>query len=171
MMKLTQAAYVIGRRDFVATVWSKTFLFFLIGPLYIIGISFLFGKTSGDMAREDLRSSIAIVSSKAEFEEIATARSRLNPAFGESGLPEFVHEEPDYVLEAQVKELLAAGDKRILAVLTGGLARPKLTGDIGQNGSIRNQVQLILDELRQARALQGAGVRLPPMNIQVVKVE
>jgi ABC-2 type transport system permease protein len=171
MMGLTQSAYVIGRRDFVATVWSRTFLFFLIGPLFIIGISFLFGKTSGDMAREDLRSSIAIVSSEADFREIDAARARLNPAFGENGLPELVHAEPDYVLDAQVKELLAARDKRILAVLTGGVARPKLTGDIGQHGSIRNQVQLILDELREARALQSAGVRLPPLNIEVVKVE
>ena len=39
MMGFFQSAYVIARRDFVATVWSRTFLFFLIGPLLIIGLS------------------------------------------------------------------------------------------------------------------------------------
>jgi ABC-2 type transport system permease protein len=169
-MGFLQSAYVIGRRDFVATVWSKTFLFFLIGPLFIIGISFLFGMSSEKMARADLRSSIAIVASQAEYREIEAARTRLNPAFGERGLPELVHAEPDYVLEAQVKDLLASPEKRILAVLTGGLARPRLTGDVGEQGSTRRQMQLILDEVRERRALQGAGVRLTSAPIQVVKV-
>ena len=33
MKSFVQAAFVIGRRDFTATVWSRTFLFFLLGPL------------------------------------------------------------------------------------------------------------------------------------------
>jgi ABC-2 type transport system permease protein len=170
MMGFLQSAYVIGRRDFVATVWSRTFLFFLIGPLFILGVSLLFGASSSKMARQDLRSSVAIVAPLAEFNEIDRARGALNPAFGENGLPELVHAIPDYSVDPQVKELLASTDKRILAVLTGGLARPKLTGDIRQEGSIRKQMQLILDEVRTRRALASAGVRLPPAKIQVVKV-
>jgi ABC-2 type transport system permease protein len=170
MMGFLQSAYVIGRRDFVATVWSRTFLFFLIGPLFILGVSLLFGASSSKMARQDLRSSVAIVAPLAEFNEIDRARGALNPAFGENGLPELVHAIPDYSVDPQVKELLASTDKRILAVLTGGLARPKLTGDIRQEGSIRKQMQLILDEVRARRALASAGVRLPPAKIQVVKV-
>ena len=170
-MNLIQSAYVIGRRDFVATVWSKTFLFFLIGPLFIMGISFLFGMTSGKMAREDLRSSIAVVSSKAEFQEINAAWMRLNPAFGEQGLPELIHAEPDQVIEAQVKELLGAKDKRVRAVLTGGVANPRLVGDVGEQGSTRKQVQLILEDIRQQRALESAGARPPPIDVEVVSVE
>ena len=169
-MGFLQSAYVIGRRDFVATVWSRTFLFFLIGPLFILGVSLLFGASSSKMARQDLRSSVAVVAPLAEFTEIDRARGALNPAFGENGLPELVHAIPDYSVDPQVKELLASTDKRILAVLTGGLARPKLTGDIRQEGSIRKQMQLILDEVRTRRALASAGVRLPPAKIEVVKV-
>jgi ABC-2 type transport system permease protein len=170
MMGFLQSAYVIGRRDFVATVWSRTFLFFLIGPLFILAISLLFGASSSKMARQDLRSSVAIVAPLAEFHEIDRARAALNPAFGENGLPELVHALPDYSIDPQVKELLASTDKRILAVLTGGVARPKLTGDIRQDGSIRRQMQLILDEVRARRALASAGVQLPPAKIEVVKV-
>ncbi|HEX8532580.1 MAG TPA: ABC transporter permease [Allosphingosinicella sp.] len=169
-MGFLQSAYVIGRRDFVATVWSRTFLFFLIGPLFILGISLLFGASSSKMARQDLRSSVAIVAPLGEFTEINRARSALNPAFGENGLPELLHAEPDYSIDPQVKDLLAATDKRILAVLTGGVERPKLTGDIRQDGSVRRQMQLILDEVRSRRALEREGVSLPPTKIQVVKV-
>lgn len=171
MMSFFQSAYVIGRRDFTATVFSRTFLFFLLGPLLIIGLSFLMGKTSGDLAREDLRSSIAVIAGKAEFDQINAARSRINPAFGGNEIPELIHAEPDYVIEAQVKDLLASSENRTLAVLTGGLSRPILTGDIGRDGTIKKQVQLILDDVRTQRALRSAGAAPPPLNVGVVEVE
>ena len=170
-MNLVRSAYVIGRRDFVATVWSKTFLFFLIGPLFIMGISFLFGMTSGKMAREDLRSNLAVISSKAEFQEIHAAYMRLNPAFGDHALPELIHAEPGPLLDAQVKELLGAKDKRVRAVLTGGIEEPRLVGDVDQQGSTRKQVQLILENVRQHRALQSAGAKPSPVVVTVVSVE
>ena len=33
MIRLARAAWVIARRDYVATVWTRTFLFFLVAPL------------------------------------------------------------------------------------------------------------------------------------------
>ena len=170
MMSLLQAAFVIGRRDFIATVYSKTFLLFLVGPLFIIGISFLFGATSASMARQDMKAKVAVIASQAEFDLINGAHKRLDPAFREGQLPELVRVEPDYVIDAQVKDLLASSDKRILAVLTGGIARPTLTGDLSETGSIRGQMQLILDQVRQERALTGAGQRLAPTDIRLVKV-
>ena len=171
MMSFFQSAYVIGRRDFTTTVFSRTFLFFLLGPLLIIAISGLTGRAGSQMAREDLRSSIAVVASQAEFREIDAARTRLNPAFGQNGLPTLVHAEPDYVLDVQVKELLAAPEKRTIAVLTGGLTRPVLTGDIGKQGGIQKQFQLIVDEAREQRALRSAGAGPPPLNVGVVQVD
>jgi ABC-2 type transport system permease protein len=170
MMSLLRAAFVIGRRDFTATVYSKTFLLFLVGPLFIIGISFLFGAASANMAREDMKAKVAVIASQAEFDEIAATHKRLDQAFREDQLPELVRAEPDYVIDAQVKDLLASSDKRILAVLTGGVARPTLTGDLSETGSIRGQMQLILDQVRQQRALAGAGQRLPPTDVRLVKV-
>ena len=34
MMRFLRSAFVIARRDFGATVLSKTFIFFLLGPLF-----------------------------------------------------------------------------------------------------------------------------------------
>jgi ABC-2 type transport system permease protein len=171
MMGFIRSAYVIGRRDFTATVFSKTFLFFLIGPLFVIGISILFGNASEKMARQDVRARIAVVATAADFAPIEAARRRLEPAFREGQLLEIERFEPDYSPDAQVRDLLASTDKRILAVLTGGLERPRLIGAVSKTGSVRSQMAAILDEARQQRALAAAGVRLPPVQIELVKVE
>jgi ABC-2 type transport system permease protein len=170
MMGLFRSAFVIGRRDFTATVFSKTFLFFLLGPLLIIGISVLFGNAGERMARQDIRARIAVVATAADFAPIAAARARLQPAFREGRLLELERFEPDYVLDAQVKELLSSSDKRILAVLTGGAISPKLIGAFSKTGSVQGQIAAIVEEARQQRALQGAGVRMQPVKIELVKV-
>jgi ABC-2 type transport system permease protein len=166
-----RSAYVIGRRDFVATVWSKTFLFFLIGPLLIIAISFVFGNISGNVAKQELRARVAVIAPAAEFRAIDKTRGTLNKALGGDELPELLHAEPDYDLDLQTRTLLAARDKRIVAVLSGGLDRPRLTGSITATGRIRSQIGLVLDEVRQQRALEAAGARLPAAGIELVQVD
>jgi ABC-2 type transport system permease protein len=166
-----RSAFVIGRRDFVATVYSRTFLLFLLGPLLIIGLSIVLGNATERMARDDLRARVAVIASEAEFAPIAAARERLNPSFGERELPELVRVEADYAVDAQVRDLLASTDKRILGVLTGGLARPKLTGAVSETGAIRSQVHLILNEAMQQRALARAGAPDRPVQLDFVKVD
>jgi ABC-2 type transport system permease protein len=169
-MSYVQAAFVIGRRDFVATVWSRTFLFFLLGPLLIIGISVMFGNLSSKMARNDVRATVAVIASAAEFQPIEAARVRIAPVFREGVLPDMSRIEPDYDQALQIEQLLGAGDTKIVAVLTGGLARPTLTGSVSEKGSIRKQLGLILDEARQNQALARAG-GFKPTDIRIVEVE
>ncbi|HYE29239.1 MAG TPA: ABC transporter permease [Allosphingosinicella sp.] len=171
MMGFIQSAYVIGRRDFVATVWSRTFLFFLLGPLIIIGMSFLFGSMSEKMARQDVHARVAVIAKEAEFRPLLAARQRLDPAFGERRLPDLVREEPDYDRDLQVQSLLGSPGKRILAVLTGGLDRPVLTGAIDPDGRVSRQLRLIIDEARQQRMLAAVGRVPPPVSLRVVEVE
>jgi ABC-2 type transport system permease protein len=170
MMSYVQAAFVIGRRDFVATVYSRTFLFFLLGPLLIIGISVMFGNLSSKMARNDIRSTVAVIATASEFQPIEAARLRVAPVFRDGILPDLSRIEPDYDQALQTEQLLGAGETKIVAVLTGGLARPTLTGSITQKGSVRKQLGLILDEARQTQALSRTG-GFAPTDIRVVEVE
>ena len=39
-----EAAWVIARRDFVAVLFSRAFLFFLLGPLFPVFIGWLAGS-------------------------------------------------------------------------------------------------------------------------------
>ncbi len=168
MMGFVQSAYVIARRDFVATVWSRTFLFFLAGPLLIIGLSVLFGSMSGRMARQDVHATVAVVAAQADFEALQAARERLNPSFGARPLPTLVREAPAGDPAAQVQTLLRNPSKRILAVLTGGLDRPTLTGAISNEGVVQRQMSLVVDQARQQRSLAAAGRAGPPVALTVV---
>jgi ABC-2 type transport system permease protein len=167
MIGFLRAAYVIGRRDFVATVWSRTFLFFLLGPLIILAISVLFGNVSQQAVRQDTRVAVAVITDVAEFEKIARARERLNPAFQDRRLPDLVWAEPAGDSESQIQSLLGSSRKRVLAVLSGGVDRPKLTGAITEQGIVSSQVELILDKARQNHAL-GRAEEVP--ELEVVRV-
>jgi ABC-2 type transport system permease protein len=171
MMGFVHSAYVIARRDFVATVWSRTFLFFLLGPLLIIGLSFLFGSMSGRMARQDVHATVAVVATQSDFAPLQSARERLSPGFGERALPTLIREEPAADRAGQVQALLGNPDKRILAVMTGGLDRPVLTGAISGEGGIARQMSLILDQAGQQRALAAAGRPAAPVAIAVVETD
>ncbi|TFI58359.1 ABC transporter permease [Sphingomonas parva] len=168
MKRFVQAAFVVGRRDFMATVWSRTFLFFLLGPLLIIGISVAMGNMTEKMARQDVQATVAVIASPAEFGPIEAARQRLEPAFEEHDLPALYRADPDYDIADQTERLLGAKDKKIVAVLTGGLDRPTLTGSISEEGQVRTEMSLILDEARHARAL--ARTPVAPTEIHVVRV-
>jgi ABC-2 type transport system permease protein len=170
MMSPLRSAAVIGRRDFVATVWSRTFFFFLVGPLLIIAISFAFGTFGDRIAREEFRPRVAVIAPQAEFEAIDAVRDRLNDAYGERGLPELVRAEPDYDLALQTRDLLAARDQKIVGVLSFAGGRPRLTGALSQTSPLRHQMGLLLNELSNQRALESAGRRVPPVEVELVKV-
>lgn len=170
MMSPLRSAAVIGRRDFVATVWSRTFLFFLIGPLLIIGMSFAFGTLGEHIARQEFKPRVAVIAPQAEFDAIDSVRTRLNDSYGERGLPELVRAEPDYDLGLQTQTLLAARDQKIVGVLSFAGGRPRLTGAFSETSALRHQMALLLSELRDQRALQSAGRRLPPVEVELVRV-
>ncbi|HEX8222658.1 MAG TPA: ABC transporter permease [Allosphingosinicella sp.] len=169
MMGFFHAAWVIARRDFVATVWSKTFLFFLVGPLLIIGFSLAFGTITSKMARADIHATVAIVSSDRDFAQIMAAHQRLSPAFGQRALPSLVHERAAPDEAGQIRTLLGSTAKRFIAVLSGGLDRPTLTGD--DDPDLRQRLGLIVDEARQQRALAEGGRGMAPVRLELVEVE
>jgi ABC-2 type transport system permease protein len=168
MMGFLQSAWVIARRDFVATVWSRTFLFFLVGPLLIIGFSLVFGTLTSRMARSDIHATVAVVAGEADFASIRAARERLNPAFGQRALPDLIREEPAGDQARQVQVLLASPSKKVIAVLTGGLDRPMLTG--ADERDLGKRMALILEEARQQRSLAAAGEAERPVPLKVVDV-
>jgi ABC-2 type transport system permease protein len=71
----------------------------------------------------------------------------------------------------QVQRLLAAPDKRVLAVLVGGVDNPHLTGAIEEKGRVMRQMTAILADARQHRLLATAHARIAPVSIALVKVD
>ena len=51
MTRTIRSAWVIARRDFVAVIFSKTFLFFLLGPLFPVLVFGLAGGIGNQVAK------------------------------------------------------------------------------------------------------------------------
>lgn len=171
MMSTVQAAWVIARRDFVATVMSRAFVLFLLFPVLIIGLTIGMSTSSVKMQKQENRPRVAVIATGADFAPLAAARTRLAPAFGEFDLIELVRADPDYDQADQAKRLLAAPDQRLVGVLAGGLGHPRLTGALEDKSRTVRQISALLDEARRQGALQAAHAVPAPVRVDLVQVQ
>jgi ABC-2 type transport system permease protein len=161
MKRLLRGAFVIGRRDFSATVLSKTFLFFLLGPMFPLLFGAIFGGIGASVASQREKPVVAVVASQADFDALSAARERLADAIDEDKLVGLVRIAPETDSASQQKRLLETKDPPIQAVLTGVPAHPNLTGAINLDGTTARQLQLMLADARLARAQEPRLVVMP----------
>ena len=150
MTKLWRAAWVIGRRDFAATVLSKTFIFFLLGPLFPVLMGALFGGIGAHVASTSDRPRVAVIAPVGDFERLASARPALQQAFGDRPPIELVRVEPEEDLERQVRRLLASRMQPVTAVLARPFDQPRLTGAIAKDGTTAGQLKLLITAAQSA---------------------
>ena len=160
MMRLLKSAFVIGRRDFSATVLSKTFLFFLLGPVFPLLLGGVFGGIGARVATQTERPVVAVVSSPADFARLDAARGQLTGALGEGAIVQIVHFAPGRDLAAQQRQLLASRSPPIGAVLTGTFASPHLTSAAGGDPGIAGQLRLIVANARNAELQPAPKLRM-----------
>lgn len=143
MKALFQAAFVIARRDFTAIIFSKTFLFFLLGPLFPLVVGIAAGSLGERMASESLKPSIAVLVTPSDAVALRRAHARLVEQIGARSLPELYFEagaSDDRTITAR----LSRTDNSVLAVLSGTLAKPRLTGKAGDVERMRGDVSLLV---------------------------
>ncbi len=143
-MNRTRAAMVIARRDFTATVLSKTFFFFLLGPLFPLLLGGVFGGIGARVASQTAQPVVAVVMHQNEFSALNKARQRLVDAAGEEAVVHLAYYAPEPDQEAQAKRLLQSSNPPIRAVLTGWFGDPKLIGDIKPDSPVERQLRLLL---------------------------
>lgn len=159
MRERLRAALVIARRDYGATVFSKTFLLFLLFPLLPLLAGGGFGALGAAQDRAEARPVVAVVAGPETAAALGHAGARLAARLGDDALPQLRMVMPEGGEAAQVRMLLTDSERRVVAVLTGGLDAPVLTGPRGGIRGVRRDMGLIVDAGRQARAL---GTALPP---------
>src|SRR3546814_15197480 len=77
-MSNVRTAAVIARRDFIATVMSRTFLLFLIAPIFPLLFGLVFGSVGSDVAPPpDHLRALAITAGPETMMRIAPAPERL----------------------------------------------------------------------------------------------
>jgi ABC-2 type transport system permease protein len=154
MIRLLRSSFVIARRDFGATVLSKAFIFFLLGPLFPLLLGGVFGGIGARVATQTQRPLVAVVSSHSDFERLSAARDRLTAAADEGSLVKIIHYAPQVDLPAEQQRLLRSQDPPIRAVLTGGLADPHLTGALAGDARTVGQLKLLIAGARESRSVQ-----------------
>jgi ABC-2 type transport system permease protein len=146
MMKFVRSAFVIARRDFSATVLSKAFLFFLLGPLFPLLLGGAFGSIGARVASRTERPAVAVVMNHGNAAQIAAARARLAGALGEEAVITLVYYAPQPDMAKLQNRLLGSGNPPIQAVVTGWLGDPHVSGNIHPDDPTARQLSLILHE-------------------------
>ena len=150
--RLIRSAFVIARRDFAATVMSKAFLLFLLGPLFPVIVAIGFGGIGASIDRNVEQPVVAVIASPADYQALDAARLRMEPLLpGDRGvvLSQVV---PNADLAAQRANLLAQQNPPVLGVLDGGLDAPHFTGAVRADGTTVRQLGFIVEQARRDRA-------------------
>ncbi len=159
-----RAAFVIARRDFTATVFSKTFLLFLMGPLLVGTIGAVFGGIGARVDAGRTVPQVAVIASPTDFAALNTARDRLAPLAGDRPFVTLARVNPAANLVAQRERLLHDPKIERVGVLDGGLAAPHFTGAVKADGATVRQMGLFVDEARRQR-VSGAIPAGPPIAV------
>jgi ABC-2 type transport system permease protein len=145
---LLRSAWVIGRRDFTATVFSKAFIFFLIGPLFPVLLGALFGGIGARVASQAEQPRVAVIAPAADVAKLDSARAQLGDAVGDRPTVELIGVSPEPDEPAQVRKLLESKHHSVIAVLTGAFDKPHLTGAVDKDGLVAGQLRLLLSAAR-----------------------
>ena len=158
-----EAAWVIARRDFVAVLFSRAFLFFLLGPLFPVLVGGLAGSIGGEVQRESVSVEVGLALSADENAAMITAADALRPQLG-GVVPQLrVIEEASGDSNFDARAFLDQRRGNYAAILTGTLAAPQLVGTQGQVDSWTGPIELIA-----ATASSAAPARFPEASREVV---
>ena len=149
--RLFRSAFVIARRDFTATVMSKTFLIFLLGPLFPALMGGMFGGIGASIDRNQQQPVVAVIGTRADYQALDSARATMAPllVMGDGVILTPVEPAPD--LAAQRAKLLTQVNPPVLGVLDGGLAAPHFTGAVHADGTTVTQLSFLIDQARRAQ--------------------
>jgi ABC-2 type transport system permease protein len=158
-----EAAWVIARRDFVAVLFSRAFLFFLLGPLFPVIVGGLAGSIGGQVQRDAVSLEVGLALSAQDTAAMLAAGERLMPQLGGAlpalrAVPEAAND-PDF----DARAFMEARRGNYAAIMTGTLAAPTLVGTEGQIRRWHGPVGLIA-----GHAMSAQPAAFPTVNAAVV---
>lgn len=162
MIETIRAAFVIGRRDFTAIIFSKAFFFFLLGPMFPLLVGGAAGLLGGQVARDMDRPVVGVAMSAEDSRQLLAARSTLAAQVGERRLPE-LKQLAQSARDVPPEKLLDDKANGLAAVLGGTLEKPVLTGTRGPVESYKGEIAMLSAFAKNANTLQ-----LPPVETRTV---
>jgi ABC-2 type transport system permease protein len=156
MMSVFEAACVIARRDFVASVYSRSFILFLIVPLVFLAIIIASGAIADRAANAAAQVRVAVVADSATVEALQAARARLVGSTSDRIFPSLQAIAPAENVDAQADALLADEQAAYSAIFSGTLDRPVISGPPNVQQRVVGPLMLIVDDARLQTVLREA---------------
>lgn len=169
-MKLWESAWVIARRDFVASVFSRFFILFLLAPVLLFGFMIFFSLATDAQDRAASQPVVAVVTDTPTSTALNQARARLVALTSEQSFPLLRYVDPTEDVPAQAQALIADEAGNYSAVFSGTLEQPVLTGPMRTSDFVGRRMQLLVEESRRTAALQGANA-VPQVRLERVVTE
>jgi len=147
--RILGSAWVVARRDFVAVTLSKTFVFFLLGPLFMILVSGLAGGIGAQVRQGMDRPQLGVALPAGEIAPLFAAHEAMQDQLA-GPVPELVvlaRLAPGESFDA--KAALGENRPRLAAVFTGTLATPRLTGTEERVGQWQGMVATLSAAARE----------------------
>lgn len=154
-LPLWRAAYVVARRDFLAILMSRAFIFFLLGPLFPIVVGALAGGVGAQVQSEAMVARVGIAMEAPDAAAMIAARDSLADQVG-APIPPFIAIAPSPDLDPAA--LLENREERLAAIVTGTLGAPQLYAPPGNLERWQGTIALIA-----ANAAAGPPAALPPV--------
>lgn len=131
-LSIWHAAFIIARRDFTAILFSRAFIFFLLGPLFPVVVMVLAGGVGAQVQSEAQAADVGIAMTASDTDAMLAAREELGMRIGGAIPPMTVLKRlaPGETYDAT--QVLEARKGQYAAVITGTLDAPVLTATEGQ---------------------------------------
>ena len=157
-----EAAWVIARRDFVAVLFSRAFLFFLLGPLFPVVVGALAGSIGSQVSREAVTVEIGLAMSAQDNAAMIAAGKTLSQQLGGSVPP--MKEMPEASEPGfDPRAFLEARRGGYAAIIAGTLEQPELYGTASAVARLQGEVGLTA-----ATALGQSPSTFPPVATSTV---
>ncbi len=165
MREILRAAFVIARRDFTAIIFSKAFIFFLLGPLFPLIVGVAAGSLGGKIAEDSTRPVIGIAMDAESTAKMAETRKALTAQLGDRWFPELKSLAPLGSKGGSDPESYLADKKNNLAaVVSGTLKAPVLTATPGAADDYDDEIRLLA-----GYAASGQSAALPELKVNKVE--
>jgi len=156
-------ALTVARRDFVATVFTPTFLIFLLSPLLTIAFGAAGGLGASTVAQgASARERLVVIAPGATAPGFLVADKRLRAAFDHGDGPAPLRlETPAADPAAQARSFIEGRNGDVDAVLYGSLTQPRILYSRGGKSDADYLALLADDVLRAQHLMPGAPVSSP----------
>ena len=159
-LSILAAAFVIARRDFTAILFSRSFIFFLLGPLFPVVIGALAGGVGSQVQHSLEKPVLGVAMSSTDVDAMVAAQRIMAKEVGAT-MPDLVVIKK--LAEGEAFDPVAAmqsNQKNLAAIVTGTPQAPVLTGPIERIEGWQGRVALIAAQAAGNGPKAFPGVRL-----------